>query len=190
MKTFEINLMLPTAKHRHQVEEYKQKFLKEKLISISLIPGTGSLENKTFDEWLAECDDHRVGKNLPQDFVPATQFIAIRKSDNKLVGMFQIRHALTPFLERIGGHIGYSVAPDERRKGYATQMLLLGLEECKKLGIEKVRISCIKENVASAGVIKKCGGEYDGDAEYDGVIEKYNGKVFERYWIKTIRHCE
>jgi len=79
-------------------------------------------------------------------------------------------------LEEIGGHIGYSVAPDERNKGYATQMLLLGLEECRKLGIGKVRVSCVKGNVASAKVIKSCGGEYDGDA-------KHEGKIFERYWI-------
>ncbi|WP_143002008.1 GNAT family N-acetyltransferase [Pseudobutyrivibrio sp. 49] len=36
--------------------------------------------------------------------------------------------------------MGYSVAPDERRKGYATQMLSLVLPECKKLGIDKVLI--------------------------------------------------
>jgi len=176
MKNFAIKLTLPTQRHRAQIESYKQKFLTEKMVSISLIPGTGSLETKSVDEWIAECNDHRFGRNLPDGFVPATQYIAIRKSDNKLVGMFQIRHSLTPFLERIGGHIGYSVAPDERRKGYATQMLLLGLAECKKLGIERVRISCVKENIASAGVIKKCGGEFDGEAEHEG-------KVFERYWV-------
>ena len=177
MKTFEIKLVLPTKSHRKRVEEYKQKFLVENTsLALQQIPGSGSLENKTFDDWLRECKDYRVGKNLPEGFVPATQYIAIRKSDKMLVGMFQIRHSLTPFLERIGGHIGYGVAPDQRRKGYATQMLLLGLGECKKLGINKARVSCIKGNIASAGVIKKCGGIYDGDAEYEG-------KIFERYWI-------
>jgi len=177
MKNFELKLVLPMKKHRRHVEEYKQKFrdYPSGIVGVG-IHGCGSLETKTFDVWLAECDDHRVGKNLPEGFVPATQFIAMRQADGKLVGMFQIRHALTLHLERIGGHVGYSVAPDERRKGYATQMLLLGLEECRKLGIDRVRISCVKENVASAKVIKKCGGVYDGDAEHEG-------KVFERYWI-------
>jgi len=176
MKTFEVELVLPTAKHRRQVEEYKQKYANEKMISVSLIPGCGSLENQTFDEWLQECNDHRVGKNLPKDYVPATQFIAVRKTDGKMVGTFQVRHSLTPHLEKIGGHVGYSVAPDERNKGYATQMLILGLEECRKLGIKKVRVSCVKANTPSRKVIEKCGGKYDGDAEFDG-------KMFERYWI-------
>ena len=176
MKGFEIKLVLPTKKHRWQVEEYKKKFAHEKMISVSLIPGCGSLENQTFEEWLRESDDHRVGKNLPEHYVPATQFLAVRKADGKLIGTFQVRHSLTPHLERIGGHVGYSVAPDERGKGYATQMLMLGLEECRKRGINKVRVSCVKANIPSGKVIKKCGGEYDGDAEFDG-------KVFERYWI-------
>lgn len=174
---FEIELVLPCKKHQKQVEEYKQKF-KDSLSSIVGvgIHGCGSLDSKSFDEWLAECNDYRVGKNLPEGYVPATQFLAIRKNDSKLVGMIQVRHALTPHLERIGGHVGYSIAPDERRKGYATMMLILCLDVCKKLGIDKVRVSCVKSNIASRGVILNCGGEYDGDSEYDG-------QTFERYWI-------
>lgn len=178
MKNFEIKLMLPTEEHRRQVEEYKQKFIDfPSEIPGVTIHGCGSLSTQSFDSWLQECNDHAQGKNLPDEYVPATQFLAIRKSDNKLVGTIQIRHALTPHLSRIGGHVGYSVAPDERNKGYAAQMLKLGLGECRKLGIERVRVSCVKENAASANVIKKCGGKYDGDAEHDD-------KVLERYWIE------
>jgi len=177
MKDFEIKLVLPADEHRGQVEEYKQKFVDfPSEIPGVTIHGCGSLGTQSFDLWLQECNDYRVGKNLPDGYVPATQFLAIRKADSKLVGMFQVRHALTPHLEKIGGHVGYSVAPDERGKGYATQMLRLGLEECRKLGIKKVRVSCVKDNVPSAKVIEKCGGEYDGDAEFEG-------KVLKRYWI-------
>jgi len=177
MKTLEIQLELPTMWHRWQVEEYVQKFKGQPSGVVGVnIHGCGRLGEISFNDWLQECDDHRAGMNLPVGYVPATQYIVTRKSDHKLIGMLQIRHSLTEFLERIGGHIGYSVAPDERRKGHATGMLMMGLDICRELGIKRVRVSCIKANIASAGVIKKCGGIYDGDAEHEGM-------VFERYWI-------
>ena len=181
----EIKLVLPTNEFVTQIEEYKRKFLDEKSGSVALqsMPGCGNLEKQTVDEWIAECNDHSFGRNLPDGYVSATQFIAMRKADSKLVGMIQVRHKLTPFLERIGGHIGYSIAPDERRKGYATQMLTLALDKCRELGIERVRVTCIKENIASAKVIQNCGGKFDGEAEYDGEFPQNKGKIFYRYWI-------
>jgi len=178
MKTYEIELVLPTEKYSRQLEEYRQKF-RDHVSEIGGVGmhGCGTLEQReNILEWLLECEDYRFGRSLYKGYVPATQFLAVRKADDKLVGMIQVRHALTEHLERIGGHVGYGVAPDERGKGYATDMLMLGLEECKKLGIDRVRVSCIKENIASEKVIKKCGGEYDGDAEHEG-------KVYNRYWI-------
>ena len=58
----------------------------------------------------------------------------------------------------MGGHIGDGIRPSERKKGYATQMIGLALEECKKLGINKVLMVCDKENIGSAISIIKKGG--------------------------------
>ena len=173
-----LEFVLPAEEHRGQVEEYKRKFLDERRerLSSAVMPGCGNLEKMGVDEWLWACEDWRVGANLPEGFVPATQYLAIRKEDGKLIGMFQIRHHLNDFLEKIGGHIGYSVAPDERRKGYATDMLNMGIDKCKEMGIEKIVISCVRENKPSAAVIKKCGGKFEGRG-------KHEGKVFERYSI-------
>ena len=68
---------------------------------------------------------YKKKETTPKEFVPATQYIFVREEDNKIVGMLQIRHYLNDNLLKVGGHIGYSVAPSERRKGYAGEMLRL-----------------------------------------------------------------
>lgn len=54
--------------------------------------------------------------------------------------------------------IGYGVRPSERNKGYATQMLRYALEVCKEKGMRRAFLGCHSDNIASASVIKKCGG--------------------------------
>ena len=96
--------------------------------------------------------------------------------------MFQIRHYFNAYLEKYGGHIGYSVAPSERRKGYASQMLKLALPKCKELGIDKVLITCIEDNIGSRKTILANGGVYESSVyEPD---EKIN---LERYWIDLLK---
>ena len=43
----------------------------------------------------------------------STQFVCERVSDGRIVGMLQVRLALNDYLLHYGGHIGYSVRPDE-----------------------------------------------------------------------------
>ena len=80
-------------------------------------------------------------------------------------------------LLKFGGHIGDGVRPSERRKGIATRMIALGLEECKKLGITRVLMTCKKENTGSAKSIMNNGGILENE------IEKEDGTVMQRYWI-------
>ena len=75
-----------------------------------------------------------------------------------------------------GGHIGDGIRPSERRKGYATQMVGLALEECKRIGIKKVLMVCDKDNIGSAKSITKNGGILENE-------QKEDGKVEQRYWI-------
>ena len=77
----------------------------------------------------------------------------------KLVGLLSVRFDLTENLANKYGHIGYGVRPSERRKGYATKMLRFALEECKRLGMNKVILGCYKENIGSAKTIIKNGGK-------------------------------
>ena len=88
-----------------------------------------------------------------------------------------IRHYLNAGLLRTGGHIGDGIRPSERRKGYATEMIALALEECKKLGIRRVLMCCDKDNIGSAKSILKNGGVLENEVEKDGHWEQ-------RYWIQ------
>ncbi|MED4162879.1 GNAT family N-acetyltransferase, partial [Halalkalibacterium halodurans] len=76
------------------------------------------------------------------------------------------------------GHIGYGIRPSERGKGYATLMLKLGLEKAAALGLEKVLITCDKENLPSARTIQRNVGVLDSE-----VVDE-RGIAIQRYWIK------
>ena len=167
-----ITLVLPDKIHKSAVERYKNQMIEAN----SSMDGTSDLANLTFEDWFYACENYRLGKNMRAGYVRATQFLAIRSSDQKLIGMLNIRHELNDFLKHVGGHIGYSVAPNERRKGYATEMLRLGLIECKKLNLNKVLISCKKHNIGSSKVIEKNGGTF-----YETV--EFNNDIFNKYRI-------
>ena len=171
----ELELILPTAEYKAQIEKYKQDMLD----AGSSMDGCGPLRQDDFETWLKKCNDWRKGKNLPEGFVSSTQYICVRKSDNKVIGMLQIRHTLTDYLLNYGGHVGDSVAADERNKGYGKKMLALGLKKCKELGIDNVLITCKDTNVASRKCILANGGQYEDTR----TIKEQNINI-ERYWIE------
>ncbi len=77
--------------------------------------------------------------------------------NDKIVGMIDIRHHLSKEWVT-AGHIGYSVRPSERKKGYATLTLKEALQIIKKLKIQPVIITCLKTNFGSKKVILNNGG--------------------------------
>ncbi len=174
-----LKLVLPTVKYLGQVEEYKSNFL----LNNSSFDGTSSLKSDKVKVWLNKCNDHRKGINLPEGYVPATQYICVREKDDKLVGMLQIRHTLNEFLLNYGGHIGDSIAIEERGKGYGKEILRLGLEECKKLGIDMVLVTCKDSNTASRKCIIANGGKLEDKRQIKDTQNKDNGVIIERYWI-------
>ena len=115
-------------------------------------------------------------KDTSGGLVPDSTFFCLDTDRNIVVGAVNIRHFLNESLLLNGGHIGDGVVPSERRKGVATAMIGLALEECKKLGIERALMVCDKDNIGSAKSIINNGGVLENEVIVDGVTEQ-------RYWI-------
>ena len=141
--------------------------------------GTGPLRRMEDPlEWLAFNQLAEQRKTKPENWVPSEQFVFLRVRDHKIVGMTQFRHEFNDFLREFGGNIGYSVRPDERRKGYAKRMLTECLKVCRAFGLDRVLITCLVENEGSRRTILACGGVYDKTV----YCERDNVNL-ERYWI-------
>lgn len=171
----EIELIFPTKEYKQQVEEYLQEHFNCGEFELN---GDGGLDRiKNFDEWLEKIE-YDVNNECDEERVPATLFLGVRKSDNRVVGMIQIRHKLNQKLLYNCGHIGDGVRPSERNKGYATEMIRLALIECKKIGINRVLMCCYKDNEGSRRSIINNGGVLENEFPTE------DGKHIEqRYWI-------
>jgi predicted acetyltransferase len=132
---------------------------------------------KDFPVYNKKIVDDRKGINLGKGRVPATLYWTI--VGKKFVGRLHLRHRLNKNLYKMGGHIGYAVIPSERRKGYATEMLRLGLKKAKKLGIKKALLTCDETNIASRKVIEANGGKFINKTREEGVFKL-------RFWVPTL----
>jgi predicted acetyltransferase len=170
----EIKLVKPSAEYAEQIWAYRTEFEDYN----DELHGSAGLEDvATVAEWLANIEMNSCEETVRKGLVPATTFLAVREVDNQLVGMIDIRHRLNDYLLNFGGHIGYSIRPTARRKGYATAMLRLALAYCHEtLKLEKVLITCDKENIASAKTIIANGGLLENEIQEEQ-------RTTQRYWV-------
>ena len=135
------------------------------------------MDQLSFEEWMDLVKKNENIETVSKDWAVSNVFFLILES--KIIGITEIRHELTtPFLQEYAGHIGYSVRPSYRKKGYGTKLLSLAIDYCKEIGLNKVRLGCYCENKASIGVIEK---------NSDSCIEKkkyLDGKLMYIYEIK------
>ena len=143
----EIILVKPTKEYENQMIEYKEEHIKNNENVIHASSRWDKMSN--YDEWLNLLNEQSSFKTIKDNWTVHTTFLGVKKSDNKVVGMIDIRHELiNDFLRNYAGHIGYGIRPTERKKGYATQMLSQALKFCKNnLELKRVMIACDKENI-------------------------------------------
>ena len=168
-------LIEPTMEYDRQIRAYRKEFLD----CGDSMDGTGALRRfEDPQDWIEYLNRHKDPLAVPEGRVPSTQYMLVTEEGRKVVGMIDIRHCLNDYLGKYGGHIGYSVAPGERRKGYAAMMLKMALPKCRELGIKDVLITCVSGNEGSRRTILKNGGVYEST-----VYEPDEKVDLERYWI-------
>lgn len=145
------------------------------------IAGSGSITTfPTIEDWLIAMKLYENEETLPNEGrVPSRQYVFVQEKPQKIIGMLSLRIRLNDYLLNYGGHIGYSIAPDERKQGYGSLMLNEALKEAKTFGLNRVLITCDDDNLASARVIEKNQGILE-----DRRFNDENQKWIRRYWIK------
>ena len=165
-----LKLVKASQKYEKQIKDMLDEWYasKEKIIPYAI-------RKDDYHDFENYCKNLEVNEAL-NGLVPDSTFFCLDTDRNIMVGAVNIRHYLNESLLISGGHIGDGVRPSERRKGIATKMIALFLEECKKLKIDKVLMVCNKNNIGSKKSIINNGGVLENEIEVDG-------EIVERYWI-------
>ncbi|QQQ35195.1 GNAT family N-acetyltransferase [Streptococcus mitis] len=135
--------------------------------------GFWDTENFSYEDWLETNMQKEIGINLPENRVPSIQFVSF-DDVGRALGFLNLRLRLNEGLLNYAGHIGYSIRPSERGKGYAKGTLSQGLQLAKEKNIKKALVTCSVNNPASRAVILANGG----------IFENARNGV-ERYWIEV-----
>lgn len=170
----------PTIQRKEEALEYLNEFVQFN----SELNGTGGMDEClygwTYEEFLIE-NERRKEKSYAYsiDKCPSKTFFLIRKNDNKIIGMINIRYNIKQELIGKGyNHIGYSIRPTERQKGYNKIQLYLGLLQIQKMGEKKILLECTVDNIGSNKSIISLGGVFEKTelSDYDNTMTNY-------YWI-------
>lgn len=158
--------------HKKQCED----LVRESKELNSPMDGAAQIDEGTYEEWLVNVTNYAKGLALPEGYVSADTFLVF--DNENLVGLVNISHELNDFLLKAGGHIGYMVRPNERRKGYAKKLLKEALKYCENdLGITKVLVTCNPDNIASKKTILANGGIFESQVTTNEL------GIINRYWI-------
>lgn len=158
---------LPELEDRSEIMLYIEEHYSNNEKSLS---ATSSLTLMEDGEWVKKIHDNT--------FIPdpvwgkSFTYLAFNEED-ELVGFLSIRFDIPEDLVLKYGHIGYGVRPNQRRKGYASQMLQCALDKCRELGMESVILGCYRENIGSSKTITKNGDRLTREMKVSKKISDY-----------------
>lgn len=171
----------PSLKRKLEALNYIKEFYEKN----EEVNGVGGLDDylDNYEEWLEYLEAMSRPDTCPKNWCPGFEYFLIRENDNKLVGMINLRYNLNEKMLIHGGHIGYSISPSERRKGYNKINLYLCLLKAKELGLDKVLLTAYDFNLGSVKTILALGGVLENK------IEEEKG-LLGRYWINVNESIE
>lgn len=166
-----IKLVEPNKTMLANIEEYKLEFLSNN----EIINGALGLIDLSAKDWITFVENSKQKDTVKEGYVTAHTFLIM--NDNDLVGIINARHDLNDYLFNFGGHIGYSIRKSKRGNGYAKEALKQACEFLfSSIGLEKILVTCDKNNIASKKTIEYCGGILENE------IPKADSITL-RYWI-------
>ena len=156
-------------------KEYSEMINDWKINDENHIPWFINLDTTNFMVMVEKLEGLSKGIGVEDGFVENSTYWLVN-SNKKIIGAINIRHRLNEFFLKYGGQVGYGVRPSERRKGYAKEILQMGLKICKNMGYGKVLLCCNADNTGSVKTIIGSGGILDSE----GI---FNGEKIQRFWI-------
>jgi len=158
-------LVRPSLELKKEALSYRQEHFEHGEMTIN---GSELLDKtESYEEWLASVARNANPLTVSPEWVLTDTFFAI-DSENKIVGIIDLRHTLNEFLINFG-NCGYSVRPSERKKGYATEMLKQLLIVAKEAGLKQLHLSVERDNLPSVKAIINNGGIYERSFDYEGI---------------------
>ena len=172
-----IKLIKPTKEYKKDIFAYKREMIENGNIALNGCGGLDVYDN--YEEWMSHILSYSVKEQIKDTrYVEGSQWILVDTEIKRVLGMVNIRHELNDYLRKAGGHIGYSVRPSERNKGYGTLQLQKALAFLKTKGVSEALVTCSDNNVGSYKTIESCNGILENKIVLDGeTVRRYLIKI-------------
>lgn len=138
----------------------------------------GHMPGEDWVGFISRLKSQEKGENLAEGWEIAATFL-VAEIDGQIAGRVSIRHSLNAFLASVGGHIGYCVLPNFRRRGVASAMLKHGIEVARENGVAEILITCADGNIGSQKVIESNGFTFEKLIE-----DADSNSTYRRYWLR------